>query len=155
FQRMAERLETVPGVQNVTFSGVTLLARVRSNRSIYLRGALATAPDAEGRIKASGLSNINQVRENFLAAMEIPLLAGRPLNAHDDERAPKVVIINQTFARKYFPNEHPIGKRFTFDARKPDEIEIVGLAQDAKYTKQRDEIPPTVYAPWRQELRSM
>ena len=63
--------------------------------------------------------------------------------------------MNQTFASKYFPNENPIGKRFTFDPSKPDEIEIVGLAKDAKYTRQRDEVPPTAYSSWRQELGGM
>ncbi|MGH9935748.1 MAG: ABC transporter permease [Blastocatellia bacterium] len=155
YRQMAERLEAVPGVQKVTFSGVPLLARVRSNRSVYLRGALTAAPDAGGRIKASGQCNINHVRENFLEAMEIPLLAGRALTARDDTRAPRVAVVNQAFANKYFPNENPVGKRFTFDSSKPDEVEIVGLAKDAKYTKQRDEILPTAYAPWRQWLRSM
>ena len=55
------------------------------------------------------------------------------------------MVVNQTFAKQYFPNENPVGKRFTFDTTKPDEVEIVGLARDAKYTRQRDEIPPTVY----------
>ena len=87
--------------------------------------------------------------------MEIPLLAGRTLREQDDARGPKVVIVNQTFVKRYFPNENPIGKRFAFASDKPDEIEIVGLAKDAKYTRQRDEIPPTIYLPWRQGLRSM
>ncbi|MGH9843943.1 MAG: FtsX-like permease family protein [Blastocatellia bacterium] len=126
-----------------------------SSRGVYLRSALAAAPDSEGQIRPSGNSHIHQVRENFLEAMEIPLLAGRTLKAQDDARAPKVVVVNQTFANKYFPNENPIGKRFTFDSKKPDEMEIVGLAKDAKYTRQRDEIPPTVYSSWRQELRAM
>jgi predicted permease len=116
---------------------------------------LNAPPDKEGRIKESGEGYINKVRENFLEAMEIPLLAGRTLRAQDDARGPKVVIVNQAFAKRYFPNENPIGKRFAFGSGKPDEIEIVGLARDAKYTRQRDVIPPTVYIPWRQELRSM
>src|SRR5258705_5121189 len=126
-----------------------------SSRSVYLRDALSAPPDSEGRIKSSGSAYIHQVRENFLEAMGIPLLAGRTVRAEDAARAPKVVVVNQTFANKYFPDENPVGKRFTFDWSKPDEIEIVGLAQDAKYTRQRDEIPPTAYASWRQELRSM
>jgi predicted permease len=95
------------------------------------------------------------VRENFFEVMEIPLLAGRTFKPSDDAKSPRVAVVNQTFANKYFPNENPIGKRFTFDTKKPDEIEIVGLVKDAKYTRQRDEIPPTVYGVWRQELRSM
>ena len=155
YQQLAERLEAIPGVQAVTFSRMTLLAQGSSSRNVYLRSALSAAPDAEGRIRASGDGYIHQVRENFLEAMEIPLLAGRSLTAQDDARAPKVAVVNQTFARRYFPNEDPVGKRFTFDSTKPDEVEIIGLARDAKYTRQRDEIPPTAYVPWRQELRSM
>jgi predicted permease len=128
YQQMAERLEAVPGVRSVTFSRMTLLAQGSSSRSVFLRDALSAPPDAEGRIKPSGDGYIHQVRENFLEAMEIPLLAGRSLRAQDDATSPTVVVVNQTFANKYFPNENPIGKRFTFDTSKPDEIEIVGPA---------------------------
>ncbi len=155
YQQMVERIEAVPGVQAVTFSRMTLLAQGTSSRSVFLRGALSAPPDAEGRIKSSGDGYIHHVRENFLEAMGIPLLAGRALKPQDDASAPKVVVVNQTFANKYFPDENPIGQRFTFDTKKPEEIEIVGLARDAKYARQRDEIPPTVYISWRQELRAM
>ena len=155
YQQMTERLEAVPGVQAVTFSRTALLAQSMSSRSVYLRDALSAPPDSEGRIKSSGSAYIHQVRENFLEAMGIPLLAGRTLRSEDVARAPKVVVVNQTFANKYFPDENPVGQRFTFDPTKPDEVEIVGLAQDAKYARQRDEIPPTAYTSWRQELRSM
>ena len=155
YQQLTERLEAVPGVQAVTFSRMTLLSQGASSRSVFLRDALTGTPDSEGRIKPSGDGYIHQVRENFLEAMQIPLLAGRTLKAQDDAKAPKVVVVNQTFAKKYFPNENAVGKRFTFDTTKPDEIEIVGIARDAKYTRQRDEIPPTVYSSWRQELRAM
>src|SRR5262245_25672546 len=155
YQQMFDRIEAVPGVLGVTISRMPLLAQGSSSSSVFLREALSAAPDSEGRIKSSGDGYRHEVRENFFEVMEIPLLAGRGFKPQDDAKAPKVAIVNQTFANRYFPNEHPIGKRFTFDTKKPDEIEIVGLVKDAKYTRQRDEIPPTVYSPWRQELRSM
>src|SRR5215470_9863279 len=155
YQRMFDRIEAVPGVHAVTFSQNALLSEGWNSRVVFLRAALSAAPDAEGRIKPSGESYIHQVRENFLEAIGVPLLAGRALKPSDDAKAPKVVVVNQTFANKYFPDENPIGKRFTFDKKKRDEIEIVGLARDAKYTRQRDEIPPTVYIPWRQNLRGV
>ena len=155
YQQMTERLEAVPGVQAVTFSRTALLSQSTSSRSVFLRDALSATPDAEGRIKPSGDGYIHQVRENFLEAMEISLLAGRTLKPQDDAKSPRVVVVNQTFANKYFPNESAVGKRFTFDPAKPDEIEIIGVAKDAKYARQRDEIPPTVYSSWRQELRGM
>lgn len=155
YEQATERLQAIPGVQAVTFSRMTLLAHGSSSRSVFLRDALNAPPDSEGRIKESGEGYIHQVRENFLETMQIPLLAGRNLTPQDEINAPRVVVANQAFANKYFPNENPIGKRFTFDPQKPDEVEIIGLAKDAKYTRQRDDVPPTVYASWRQELRSM
>src|SRR5262249_56881982 len=86
---------------------------------------------------------------------EIRLSGGRAFKHQDDERAPKVVVVNQSFASKFFPNESPIGKRFTLDVKKPDEIEIVGLVKDAKYARQRDHAPPTMYLPWRQAATVM
>lgn len=151
YQQISERVETVPGVQRVTFSRMALLAQGSSSRSVFLRDALNATPDEEGRYKPSGEGYVHVVRENFLEAMGIPLLQGRTFTPHDNTKSPKVVVVNQTFAAKHFPNDNPIGKRFTFDTSKPDEIEIIGLARDAKYARQRDDIPATVYSSFRQE----
>ena len=151
YAQLSERLETVPGVQAVTFSRQALLSQSSSSSSVFLRDALAVPPDSEGRIKPNGDGYRHQVRENFLEAMGIPLLYGRTFKPQDDSKAPKVAVVNQTFANKYFANENAVGKRFTFDTSKPDEIEIIGLCKDAKYTRQRDDVPPTVYTSFRQE----
>jgi predicted permease len=151
YPRIAERIEAVPGVQTVTFSRMPLLAQGSSSSGVFLRDALNATPDAEGRLKPSGDGYRHTVRENFLEVMGIPLLQGRTLTPQDDAKTPRVAVVNQTFATKYFPNENAVGKRFTFDTSKPDEIEIIGVAGDAKYERQRDEIPPTVYTSFRQE----
>jgi predicted permease len=152
YNQMFERLEAAPGVKSVTFSRKTLLAGGLSDRSVYLPGGSA-GPDRV--IKPAGLVYLHQVRENFLEAMEIPLLTGRSLSPQDDTRAPKVAVVNQKFAQKYFPNENPIGKRFGFDPTLSSEVEIIGIAADSKYARQRDETPATAYLPWKQELNSV
>jgi predicted permease len=151
YQQISERVETVPGVQVVTFSRLPLLSQSSSSSSVFLRAALSATPDSEGRITPSGEGYRHTVRENFLEAMGIPLLQGRTFLPQDNATSPKVVVVNQTFANKYFPNENAVGKRFTFDTKKPDEIEIVGICRDAKYTRQRDEVPPTVYSSYQQD----
>ena len=151
YGQIGERLEAVPGVQGVTFSRMPLLSQSSSSSNVFLREALNATPDSEGRIPPSGEGYRHVVRENFLQAMGIPLLSGRTFGPQDDTSSPKVVVVNQTFANKYFPNENAVGRRFTFDNKKPDELEIIGIARDAKYTSQRDEIPPTVYSSYRQE----
>ncbi len=151
YGHISERLEAVPGVQGVTFSRMPLLSQSSSSSSVFLREALNATPDSEGRITPSGEGYRHVVRENFLQAMGIPLLSGRTFGPQDDTNSPKVVVVNQTFANKYFPNESAVGKRFTFDTKKPDDLEIVGVCKDAKYTSQRDDVPPTVYSSYRQE----
>jgi predicted permease len=153
YRQMAGRVEAVPGVQAVTFSAERLLAGGESDRSLYLPGAPVSA---DGKAKSEGDVYIHQVRENFLKAMGVPVLAGRDLAAQDDARAPKVAVVNQTFARRFFPGENPVGKRFSFDnPNGAGLVEVVGLAGDAKYATQRDEIPPTAYLPWSQELSAL
>jgi len=149
YQRMFDRLEAVPGVQSVTFSRHALLSRGATSKSFYLPGTQTSpgGPPVE--------ANVHNVRENFLQTMEIPLLLGRSLTPQDDARAPQVAVVNQTFAQRFFPNENPIGKRFGFDSERPSEIEIVGLARDAKYTSQRDDTQPTTYISWKQSLSYM
>ena len=151
YEQISERAATVPGVQNVTFSRMALLSQSIHSSSIFLREALNATPNAEGGIPPSGEAHRHVVRENFLDAIGIPLLAGRTLGPQDNANSPKVAVVNQTFANKFFPNQNAIGRRFTYDPKKPDEIEIVGICRDAKYSSQRDDIPPTMYTSFRQE----
>ena len=150
YQRSFSRLEAVPGVRAVTFSRSPLLSQSAWTSSVYVPGEIgANGQSSENEAK------MHSVRENFFNTMEIPLLLGRGLTEQDDERAPRVAIVNQAFVKAHFPNESPIGKRFGFEEKNPNEIEIVGVARDAKYTSQRDSIEPTVYQSWRQVLGRM
>jgi len=70
---------------------------------------------------------------------------GRDLTEHDDHSSTRVTIINETAARTFFPNQNPIGKRFTTTPGGKDSIEIVGVVRDAKYDSVREPAPPTMY----------
>jgi len=145
YQRMFDRIEAVPGVRSVSFSRHPLLAGSSGRRGFYLAGQNADRNNPRS-------ANIHIVRANFFETMEIPVQLGRSLSPRDDAGAPSVVVINQTLARRFFPDENPLGKRIRFNPDRPDDVEIVGVAQDAKYTSLRDEIPPTIYVPWLQIL---
>ena len=148
FQLLLERLETVPGVQAATLSRYPILAGSRNDAPIFVQGQATQANDG-GRALA------NEMAANFLDTLQIPMLRGRGLTSQDDERAPKVAVVNQAFARKFFGNEDPLGKRFGLDGPKNrEQIEIVGVAQDAKYAEMRGDMPPTVYLPYFQEPAS-
>ena len=146
--RVQERLEQIPGVRAATFSRVPLLAGTRANRRTIIPGYTPPAGAAMN-------INVNGIAPTFFTAMEMPLLLGRSFTARDDEVAPKVAIVTQAFARRYFAGENPVGRRFKFGANPntPEtEIEIVGVAGDAKYTTLRDAEPVTIYLPAPQML---
>jgi hypothetical protein len=111
YEQMFSHLEAVPGAQSVTFSRHALLAQGATSGSVYISGVLG--PDGK---QLQSDAKIHNVRENYLATMEIPLLLGRSLTAQDDAHAPPVAIVNQAFAKAHFGNENPIGKRIGRDS---------------------------------------
>ena len=147
YQRLFTRLEAVPGVKAVTFSRVPLLSRAGSSGTFDLPGA---RPGPDGTVPQTAEVYFHNVRENFFETMGIPLVVGRGFTSHDDLKAPKVAIVNQTFVRKYLTAGNPIGQTFSMDIARPDPIEIIGVVKDAKYTSQREEVPATMYRSWLQ-----
>ena len=146
-QQLFSRLDHLPGVRAATFAKVALIANDNWFNDFLLPGeGLATAAEHE--------TMRQMIRENYFTAMEIPFLRGREFTEHDDQRAPAVAIVNQTFQRKFFPNQDVLGKHVTFNYNKRD-VEIVGVVADAKYSLQREEIQPIVYTPWQQEVSEM
>jgi predicted permease len=142
-ERLQTRLESIPGVRAVTFSRVALLTGTRSNRRITVPGYTPPPGAPPG-------FNINGLAPNFLATMEIPLLLGRGFTDHDTAAGTKVAIVNQAFTRQIFGDENPLGRRFIFGSTptaNAAEVEIVGVARDAKYTGLREAPPPTIYVP--------
>jgi predicted permease len=142
YQQLFARLDNLPGVRAATFARVPLIAKDNSANSIVLPGETA--------MTAKYSTSRQMARENYFATMEIPLLRGRGFTAQDDQRAPQVAIVNQTFAQKFFPNADVLGQRVTFRVSKR-EVEIVGVVADTKYTRQREELKPLLYTPWQQE----
>jgi predicted permease len=143
YQQLFTRLDHLPGVRAATFARVELIANDNYGTDFLLPGEpVQTAPRRE--------TMRQMVRENYFVTLEIPLLRGRGFTAQDDQRAPRVAIVNQSFAQEFFPNDEVLGKRLTFEEGKP-EVEIVGLVANTKYESQRKEIPPLLYTPWQQQ----
>lgn len=143
YQQLFARLDNLPGVQAATFGRVPLIAGDNWFNDFLLPGETeATAVEHE--------TMRQMVRENYFATMEIPLLQGRGFTAEDDERAPKVALVSQTFARQFFPDGDVLGKRITLNDKKR-ELEIIGVVADTKYSSQREELQPLLYTPWQQE----
>jgi putative ABC transport system permease protein len=95
-----------------------------------------------------------QVGPDFCRTLGMTILRGRDIGVQDNETAPKVALVNEAFARYYFNNQDPIGKRFDRGADEGGEVEIVGLVRDAKATSLREQTPRTFYVPFLQDPSS-
>jgi predicted permease len=146
YNDLLQRISAVPGVRAAALSNPALLSGSVSGTGIFVRGRVY--PVGRGDLG----NDINRliVSSNFFETMEIPILVGRGFTPRDNETAPKVVVINETAAKKYFPNENPVGQRFGTSAETSDQFEIVGVLKDAKYNSVREPAPPTMYVPYAQ-----
>ncbi|MFN7998635.1 MAG: FtsX-like permease family protein [Bryobacteraceae bacterium] len=97
-----------------------------------------------------GTSKFTWVSPGYFTTLESPLRRGRDFSMQDVENGPKVVIVNETFAKRYFPGVDPIGKTFRSKAEPgyPEaQYRIVGLCRDTRYYDLRDTPPPQSFAP--------
>jgi len=93
-------------------------------------------------------TSFSQISPNYFQTLNIPVLAGRDFNDHDSANAPKVAIVNETFARKLLDGMNPIGQRLRKEATPstPETVyEIVGLVKDTKYEDLRENFGPIAY----------
>jgi putative ABC transport system permease protein len=148
YDRLLERMRALPGVESAAGAWPMPLQgdNVTNGFNIEERPAApADRPSARMALITPG----------YFSTAGIPLLKGRMFDDHDNLEAPKVLIVNQAFANKYFPREDVIGKRITPGATGPGESkgslhEIVGLVGDAKLFAADAEPEPTYYFPYKQ-----
>jgi predicted permease len=92
-----------------------------------------------------------EVSPAYFSALHARLARGRYFDDADDPSRPEVAIVNQAFARKYFPNEDPVGKRIGQASATPTPAEIVGLVEDVREGALNEDIPPVIYRPYYQD----
>jgi predicted permease len=141
WEQLVGRLAALPGVESVSFSGWGLFEGSSSSQSVRVPGRQGDAFEPYYLPTSPG----------FFETMRMRLLDGRDLEWRDVRSNSAAVVVNESFVKRYFPGESPIGKRFSYviGNRPPFPQEIVGVVQDAKYLSVREAAQPTVYAPQR------
>jgi putative ABC transport system permease protein len=89
----------------------------------------------------------SRVSPGYFRAMSTRLVAGRDFTVQDDEKALPVTIVNETFARRFWPGEDPIGKRFSQGGPQAPMMEVVGVVEDGKYAGLNEEPQPYTCRP--------
>jgi len=137
YKQLGERLQGLPGVQRASFAGPLPLDQ-------YNYGANVTI---EGRVPRTANERLNIgysiVGHDYFETMNTPIVQGRAFTERDNENAPRVAIINETMARRYWPGQNPIGKRLRLGGEQSPWLEVAGVARDGKYITLGE--PPTDY----------
>jgi predicted permease len=137
WDQIADHLRTMPGVERVAQAGWPLLEGSSWNSSISINGG---PPSTD-------LAYFLNISPGWLETMKIPLLDGRDFRNSD--AFPNAAIVNETFAKKFLNDEHPVGRFFekASDDGKRDRIQVVGFVRDAFYQDIHTPILPVVYVP--------
>jgi predicted permease len=127
YDRLLTQIGTLPGVESAGASSDLPWTGYDENAGFAIEGK--TFPMGEGP-----RARYHQVTPGYFETIDVPLLSGRPLDSRDVTGSAPVVLVNQSLARRYWPDEDAVGKRLTF-ARQPREedwLTVVGIVGDVK-----------------------
>jgi putative ABC transport system permease protein len=144
YEQLLDRTRGMPGVVAASVTSPLPLSGGMRAWSFAIEGR--PQPPPEVVVDA----NVLLVGGGFFETMQIPLLRGRSINDQDNRGGPRVALINQSFVRRYFSEEDPLGGRFTFgnpEAEDPGWFTIVGVAVDSRHQVIEDEVYPSIYVP--------
>jgi predicted permease len=133
-REIEEKVKAVPGVQSASFTSF-----IASQSRVFTDGP--EQPEGQRSVRQ------NLVGTDYFTTMGIPLIAGRSFSPQDTATSPKVAIISEAMAQRFFPNGSSLGKRFGTYGRPRNEFEIVGVVKDAKYGPVTEPWRPMAYYP--------
>lgn len=126
-------------------------ATISHNTPLIISDSSCASADASTRPRRTGF---DIVAAGYFDTLGIPILRGRAFEARDRQGAPEAVVVNETLARRYWPQQNPIGQSLWLgcDVKKPRTIaQVVGLARDVKYSSLNEPPAPFVYRPLAQD----
>jgi len=147
YRQLVERVEGLPGVEAVSLAEMIPLGFSSQRGSVEVEGR-------ESQPGEDNEYNFNTVSPDYFKTMNIPLVAGRDFTVSDREGAPGVVVVNEAFARLFWPNQNPLGKRLSREGAEGPFLEVIGVARDAKYNTLGEDTLPFFYQPFWQNYRA-
>ncbi len=149
YRELVHRIGALPGVESASLARTVPMAFPSDSSSIYVEGhPLATSQDVPEM-------SFNGIDPAYFATMRVPLLRGRTFSDSDNETAPPVAIINQTMAKRLWPNQDAVGKRFSLKTSNGPFVEVVGVAADGQYWFISPDPQPYFYRPLAQDYGSL
>ena len=145
YRQLQQRVKAIPGVSDMTLAVIPVLADNEWDNGMTVEGYTAKQGEMVD-------PHMQFCAYGFFNTLKVPVLLGRAFDERDDTSSPKVAIVNQKFALRYFGSASPIGRHIGMgnNPGTKTNIEIVGVVGDTKYESMREEVPYEVYIPYRQ-----
>jgi putative ABC transport system permease protein len=146
YDRLLERARTLPGVDAAGVVSALPLSGRNIAVGVNIEGERPPAPGAFLHAE-----DFDIVSPDYFRVVGIPLRAGRAFTAHDDSTTPRVVVVNEAFAKKYWPNQSAVGKRLSVGFDVDSLREVVGVVGDVRRGTLDTPPNPAMYVPLRQD----
>jgi predicted permease len=140
-KRLLERVKALPGVESAGLADLVPVDLHFSRDRVFIEGAPLE------RTANTPISMINRASPGYFHAMDTRFVAGRDFTERDDENATRVAIINETFAKRFWPDQDPIGKRFSQGSPESPKREVIGVVRDGKYAGLNEDPRPFASRP--------
>jgi putative ABC transport system permease protein len=150
YTRVIEQLRSVPGITSVGMVMNVPLSGSSMNRGFRAEGRPDPKPNEEVSM------DYQVVSKDYFSTMGIPVLRGRAFTPQDTESGPRVIVINETMSKRYWPNEDPVGKRMAIgeSSKETSWRTIVGVVGDVRHASLTDPPVPSAFIDYRQDLES-
>jgi predicted permease len=148
YQEMLEHLRAIPGVLSASDSDMTPISGSFWNEDLQIEGYTSKSQD-------DTLVYFNKVSGGYFETMGIHIIAGRDFNSNDTPASPRVALINETAAKRFFTGQSPLGRRYREEMGNKigDPVEIIGVVTDAKYGTLREDILPSAFVAASQDAK--
>ncbi len=149
YRELERRVSALPGVQSVSLAFSAPMGYYADGQILFF-DERSSDPNAQPPAVAC-----NHVDAGYFDTLQMPILRGRAFTDADSETAPRVAIVNQTMANRFWPNQDPIGKRFHTRTADSPPWEVVGVAKDSKYIAVFESPLPFFYIPLAQNYMAL
>ena len=153
---LEKRFAAIPGVRSATVANSALIGDGAWGWPVVPLGKErpAQAPSGRGSGMSDRATHVLATGPGFFTTMQIPLLAGREFDERDRQGSPPVAIVNEAWVKANLEDRNPMGQRIVSlgPDLKPQEMEIIGVAKNARYDDLTGAFPAIVYMPFEQNL---
>jgi len=148
YRQLRDGLKAIPGVSRASFALYSPMEGDNWGETVYIEGQ-PPPPPGSNENNASWL----RVSDGYFETIGTRIVRGRGITEQDTASSRNVAVVNQTFARKFFKDDDPIGKHFgDLDQKYAGNFEIVGVTEDTQYREATRQIPPTFFLPEAQQV---